>query len=113
MGVGLVYLYVMAWVLGGVVLGGRLLLTHREPGALTLAGTPLAAHASARRAHASSLVAIALVGFGLSGLLAEGFGYVTTPWTLLVALGFAALLASAGHVVTRSRAAAAPVDLVH
>jgi hypothetical protein len=107
--VGLVYVYVMAWVLGGVVLGGRLLLAHREPEALALSGSPLV-RASARKAHVASLVAIALVAFGLSGLMAEGFGYLTAPWTLAFAGGLAALVASAGHALTRTRPAA---DVAH
>jgi hypothetical protein len=101
--VGLVYVYVVAWVLGGVVLGGRLLLAHREPdAALTSSGSSWQ-HGPARTAHVASLVAIALVGFGLFGLLAEGLGFGAPPWTALEALAAAACLAGAAHFLMRQR----------
>ncbi len=105
---GLVYVYVVAWVLGGVVLGGRLLLAHREPdAALTSSGGSWQA-APARAAHLASLVALGLVGFGLFGLLAEGLGFATPSWTALGALTSAGCLAGVAHLVMRAPRERAP-----
>jgi hypothetical protein len=103
--VGLVYVYVVAWVLGGVLLGGRLLLAHREPDApLTASGSSWQGDAAARSAHVASLIAIGLVGFGLFGLLAEGLGFGAAPaYTALGALGTAAGLSGAAHLMMRAR----------
>ena len=101
--VGLVYVYVVAWVLGGVVLGGRLLLTHREPDAALTSSGPSWQAAPARTAHVASVVALGLVGFGLFGLLSEGLGLAAPSWTALGALASAACLAGAAHFLMRPR----------
>jgi hypothetical protein len=69
---GLVYAFLAAWVVGGVLLGARILLVQRD------AAVPDAA--SPEPARAPLLVAAGLLGFGLFGLLAEGLGWANGPW---------------------------------
>jgi hypothetical protein len=100
---GLVYAYLVAWVLGGVLLGGRMLLSHRDqesPSPALDAPTPpsaLEAHGESRTA--SSLTSTALIGFGLFGLAAEGLGLANGPWTVACALTGGVVLAMCAYAM--------------
>ena len=92
---GLVYAYLAAWVVGGVLLGARVLLVQHEP-AQTVEPTSLAL------ARAALFGAAGLLGFGLFGLVAEGTGLASGPW----AAGWAVLgsaLFLAGSYALRPR----------
>lgn len=113
---GLVYAYLAAWVLGGVLLGGRVLLADRDDDAgvqpqpetqpqpegegPTHAG---AAGVGARGSRIASAAAAALLGFGLFGIVAEGFGLVAKPWTVAVALVGAILASALRYALVRKR----------
>jgi hypothetical protein len=76
---GLVYAFLAAWVIGGVLLGARILIVQREA-ALPEASSSVAARVTV-------LGAAGLLGFGLFGLVAEGLGWASGP----SAAGWAAL----------------------
>ncbi|MFT3925944.1 MAG: hypothetical protein QM778_25600 [Myxococcales bacterium] len=90
---GLVYVYLAAWIAGGVLLGSMMLLEHPhdQPDAEELA-QPV------QRSAGLHALALALTGFGLGGLLAEGLGLVPSPWTAGCALAGAMLLGAGGYL---------------
>jgi hypothetical protein len=102
---GLVYMYMAAWIAGGVLLGSNLLLEHPTEPRLAahdeLNQVPLGTDSGGpQRARSSALhmVALALIGFGLGGLVAEGVALVSGPWTCAVAVTAAALLGAGGYL---------------
>jgi hypothetical protein len=79
----LVYAYLAAWVIGGVLLGARILLVQ---------------HASAPALpRATPFVAASLLGFGLFGLVAEGLGLASGSWAAGWALAGSALFLGAAY----------------
>gem|GEM_PF-6491019 len=89
---GLVYVYLAAWIAGGVLLGSMMLLKHpNEP-------ADEQAPAEVERSPSLHLLSLALTGFGLGGLLAEGLGLVPSPWTAGCALVGASLLGAGGYL---------------
>jgi hypothetical protein len=91
---GLVYVYLVAWIAGGVLLGANMLLDQSGEQAIA-DEAPAQARSPARAA--AQLAALGLIGFGLGGLAAEGLGLLNSPWTETCALGCAALLGTIGY----------------
>src|SRR4051812_27790079 len=99
---GLVYVFLMAWVLGGVLLGCTMLLEHGEeelgiPGASESPPRPVGS------TRITQLGTMALIGFGLFGLGAEGIGALSAPETTLCALAGGTLVALLGYALSASR----------
>jgi hypothetical protein len=101
---GLVYVYLATWIAGGVLLGSNMLLEQPASLQSSLAGPEgelAPQEPPPRRASRSSLrylLALALTGFGLGGMLAEGLGLVSSPWTAVCALLGCALLGVVGYL---------------
>lgn len=103
---GLVYIFLFAWIAGGVLLGSTMLLAppqdlsegeaKREGNARPTTLSALFCHV-----HFWHPASMGLIGFGLGGLAAEGMGQVTSFWTVFCACLGAACLWSAGYL-TRS-----------
>ncbi len=100
---GLVYVFMVAWVSGGVLLGSNLLLAQavpevrvEAPEELTSAATNGADGTQDRGSFALHVVALALIGFGLGGLITEGFGLWGRPWSSAVAFAGALVLGAIG-----------------
>ncbi len=94
---GLVYIYLATWILGGVLLGSSMLLAQPSEAGASEFPTALEVAPSARTS-ALYPAAMALIGFGLGGLLAEGLGQVTDSWTCACAALAATLLGTAGFL---------------
>jgi len=98
---GLVYVFMVAWIAGGVLLGSNLLLEHasesRVPEGLSHPPandeTPDVQRARSPVLH---VVALTLIGFGLGGLLVEGLDLMRAPWSCLAAVVGAAVLGAFG-----------------
>jgi hypothetical protein len=90
---GLVYVYLAAWIAGGVLLGANMLLGETEEEL----EAPLPAPRTPARV-AAQLASLGLIGFGLGGLGAEGLGLVNAPYTVACAVLGAALIGSIGYV---------------
>ncbi len=91
---GLVYVYLVAWVAGGVALGAGMLLEQR--------GEPQAAGPAERAAGLSSLFTFVLIGFGVTGLLLEGFGLMRGQRALIGALAAGFVLGILGYGLRRA-----------
>jgi hypothetical protein len=85
---GWVYAYLGAWVIGGVLLGARILVVHPEE--------PRTGPAAAR---ITGLAAAGLCGFGLCGLLAEGLGLLSGPWVPGGAFAGCAIFLAGGYAL--------------
>jgi hypothetical protein len=91
---GLVYVYLVAWVAGGVALGAGMLLEQRAE---------LQAEGPAERAASlSSLFTFVLIGFGVTGLLLEGFGLMRGQRALVGALAAGLVLGILGYGLRRA-----------
>jgi hypothetical protein len=88
---GLVYTFLAAWVIGGVLLGARLLLL---PDA-----APVEASSAASRTTAFG--AAGLLGFGLFGVLAEGLGWASGLGAAAWALGGSALFLAGTYALAK------------
>jgi hypothetical protein len=95
---GLVYAYLAAWIAGGVLLGATMLLGQPDEPALDEPGHPAPPTASL----ATQLAALALIGFGLGGLAAEGLGLAQASWTVGCALMSAGLLGLVGYFTVQT-----------
>jgi hypothetical protein len=95
---GLVYVYLAAWIAGGVLLGANMLLGAPEE---QQAPEDLV-HERAPASMAAQLAALGLIGFGLGGLGAEGLGLLQSPWTMGCALVSAALLGVVGYFTVQT-----------
>jgi hypothetical protein len=92
---GLVYVYLVAWVAGGVVLGANMLLSQHPE--LPERETP-APHRPRAGKLAAQVAALGLIGFGLGGLVSEGLGLWRSPWTETCAVVSALLLGAVGYL---------------
>lgn len=100
---GLVYVFLMAWVLGGVLLGCTMLLEHGEHDE---GGVPGDSEGPARpvgSTRITQLGTMALIGFGLCGLGAEGMGALSAPDTTLCAFAGGTVLALLGYAMSAHR----------
>lgn len=96
---GLVYVYLAAWIAGGVLLGSTMLLAQpaEQPGDSAPGAGTVHEQSTQVRSPGLVLLALALIGFGLGGLLVEGLGLVVSPWSAGCALLGAAMLGLGGH----------------
>jgi hypothetical protein len=90
---GLVYLYLTAWIAGGVLLGTTMLLRDGHEQALD---EGMVSHAAPPR-PATQVLSLGLIGFGLGGMAAAGLGLVSSEWTAGCALLGAGLVGLAGY----------------
>ena len=117
---GPVHLYLAAWVAGGVLLGGSMLLEGREGGSseairgseqppvepYALVSGQTAVKTGPRRgsffARILRLMPLGLIGFGLYGLTAKGLNLDLWPGTLNCAFGVGLSLIAAGYGLSRT-----------
>lgn len=95
---GLVYVYMAAWIAGGVLLGSNMLLEHPVADSAAIEQSHDGLVRPRARSWGLHLLALALIGFGLGGLVAEGVALVASPWTAACGLLGASLLAAGGYL---------------